>query len=87
MWVSLRAKFRLWRETRSEQKRLKKEQRELLKAQQAAAQNALKVPTDLSPEERIAQFMKDSAEPALNAEAISRGDQAGAQMATDSRFC
>lgn len=79
---SLRAKFRLWRETRSEQKRLKKEQRELLKAQQAAAQNALKVPTDLSPEERIAQFMKDSAGPGLNTDAIHRGEPAGAQMAT-----
>jgi S-DNA-T family DNA segregation ATPase FtsK/SpoIIIE len=78
----LPAKFRLWRETRAEQKRVRKEQRQLIKAQQVAAQNALKSASDLSPEERIAQFMKDSAQPSLNAEAISRGEPAGAQLAT-----
>jgi len=75
---SLPAKFRLWREARGERKRLRKEQRE---AQKWATQNALKSP-DLSPEERIAQFMKEGGEPALNAQAISRGEPAGAQMAT-----
>src|SRR6185295_12051734 len=55
---SLPDKFRSWREARGERKRLHKEQRELLKAQQSAAQNALKGSLDLSPEERIAQFMK-----------------------------
>jgi S-DNA-T family DNA segregation ATPase FtsK/SpoIIIE len=77
----LPAKFRLWREARSERKRLQKEQRELLKAQQAA-QNALKASPDLSPEERIAQFMKDGAEPTFSAEAISRSEPTGAQMTT-----
>jgi len=77
----LPAKFRLWREARSERKRLLREQRELIKTQQAA-QNALKASTDLSPEERIAQFMKDGAEPAFSAEAISRSEPAGAQMTT-----
>ena len=75
---SLPAKFRLWRGARGERKRLRKEQRE---AQKWATQNALKSP-DLSPEERIAQFMKEGGEPALNAQAISRGEPAGAQMAT-----
>jgi len=73
----LPAKFRLWREARSERKRLQKEQRELLKAQ-----NALKAAPDLSPEERIAQFMKDGAEPTFSAETISRSEAAGAQMTT-----
>jgi S-DNA-T family DNA segregation ATPase FtsK/SpoIIIE len=77
----LPAKFRLWREARSERKRLQKEQRALLKAQQAA-QNALQASPDLSPEERIAQFMKDGAEPTFSAEAISRSEPAGAQMTT-----
>jgi S-DNA-T family DNA segregation ATPase FtsK/SpoIIIE len=75
---SLPAKFRLWREARGDQKRLRKEQREV---QKWATQNALKSP-DLSPEERIAQFMKEGGEPALNAQAISRGEPTGAQMAT-----
>ena len=79
---SLPDRFRSWREARAERKRLHKEQRELIKAQQSAAQNALKGSPDLSPEERIAQFMKEGAEPALNAQAISRGESAGAQMAT-----
>ena len=77
---SLPAKFRLWREARAEQKRLRKEQRQLIKAQKVAAQNALKA--DLSPEERIAEFMKDGTQPALNAEAIGRGELARAQLAT-----
>ena len=77
----LPAKFRLWREARSERKRLQKEQRELLMAQQTA-QNALKASPDLSPEERIAQFMKDGAEPTFSAEAISRSEPTGAQMTT-----
>ena len=79
---SLPARFRLWRETRREQKRLKKEQRELLKSQQAAAQNALKGSPELTPEERIAQFMKDGAETTFSAETISRSEPAGAQMTT-----
>ncbi|MGH9873102.1 MAG: DNA translocase FtsK 4TM domain-containing protein, partial [Pyrinomonadaceae bacterium] len=79
---SLPSKFRLWREARGEQKRLRKEQRNLIKAQKLAAQNALKGSTDLSPEERIAQFMKDGAQPAFSAEAISRSEPTGAQLAT-----
>ena len=46
---SLPAKFRLWREARGERKRLRKEQRELIKAQQLAAQNALKGSLGLEP--------------------------------------
>jgi len=78
----LPTKFRLWREARGERKRLQKEARSLLKAQQSAAQNALKGSADLSPEERIAQFMKDGGESAFNAETISRSESASAQMAT-----
>ena len=77
---SLPVKFRSWREARAEQKRLRKEQRNLIKAQKLAAQSALKVSADLSPEERIAQFMKERDATALGAEAISRGEPVGAQQ-------
>ena len=79
---SLPARFRSWRAARGEQKRLRKEQRDLIKAQQLAAKNALKGSPDMSPEERIAQLMKDGTTPALNAEAIGRGELAGAQLTT-----
>ena len=77
---SVPAKFRAWREARREQKRLRKEQRDLIKAQQSAAKSALKGSLDLSPEERIAQFMKERDAAAINAEAISRGESVGAQQ-------
>src|SRR6476659_1557695 len=78
----LPARFRLWRETRAQQKRQRKEQRELIKAQQLSAKNALKGSPELSTEERIAQFMKEGIQPALKTETISRGESTGAQLAT-----
>ncbi|HEV7745030.1 MAG TPA: DNA translocase FtsK [Pyrinomonadaceae bacterium] len=78
---SLPAKFRSWREARAEQKRVRKEARELINAQNLAARGALKS-ADMSAEERIAQFMTDGSAPAINAEAIKRGEPAGAQVAT-----
>jgi S-DNA-T family DNA segregation ATPase FtsK/SpoIIIE len=77
---SLPARLRAWRATRAEQKRIHKEQTELVKAQHYAAQNALKGSPDLSPEERIAQFMKENGSPADNAEVISRSESAGAMQ-------
>ncbi len=76
VFSNLPEKFRAWRVARAEAKTARKQQRELLKAQQAAAQNALKVSPELSPEERIAQFMQGDG--ALTADAISRGEVAGA---------
>jgi S-DNA-T family DNA segregation ATPase FtsK/SpoIIIE len=71
---TISARFKAWREARSERSRLRKEQRELLKAQQLAARNATKASLDLNPEERIAQFMKDGGATAIGAEAISRAE-------------
>ena len=79
---SLPNRFRLWRETRAEQKTLRKEQRDLIKAQKLAAKSASKGSSNLSPEERIAQFMKERDATALSAETIGRGEPAGAQLAT-----
>ena len=66
-------KLKAWREARRERSRLRKEQRDLLKAEQLAARAALKEALDLSPEQRIAEFMKESSS-SINAEAISRGE-------------
>jgi S-DNA-T family DNA segregation ATPase FtsK/SpoIIIE len=74
-------KFRAWRAARRDRLRLRKEQREILKAEQLAARAALKGSLNLSPEERIAQFMKDGDSTAIKAEAISRGETTGAQQA------
>src|SRR5439155_7773550 len=73
-------RIKAWREARRERSRLRKQQREALKAEQLAARNALKGSLDLSPEERIAQFMKEGGATGINAEGISRGETAGAQQ-------
>ncbi len=66
-------KFKVWREARRDRSRLRKEKREVLKGEHLAALNALKGSSDLSPEQRIAQFMKEGSNP-LHAETISRGE-------------
>ncbi|MCM3906242.1 MAG: FtsK/SpoIIIE domain-containing protein, partial [Pyrinomonadaceae bacterium] len=52
------ARFTAWRQTRREQRRLRKEKKLALKAEQEAARNALKAGRDLSPADRVAEFMK-----------------------------
>ena len=68
-----------WRETRREAARLRKEQRETLKAEQQAAQAALLDATKglphLTPQERIAEIMKEEA----GAPGILRGDAQAAE--------
>jgi S-DNA-T family DNA segregation ATPase FtsK/SpoIIIE len=71
-------RFGAWRAARRERSRLHKLQRQALKAEQLAARNALKGSLDLSPEARIAQFMKQDGPTAVDAEALSRGETAGA---------
>jgi S-DNA-T family DNA segregation ATPase FtsK/SpoIIIE len=78
--AAIPTKFKVWREARREQSRLRKEQRELLKAQQFAARTAAKDALDLSPEERVAQFMKESGPASIYAESITRGEPAGMQQ-------
>jgi S-DNA-T family DNA segregation ATPase FtsK/SpoIIIE len=78
--AALPTRFKTWREARREQSRLRKEQRELLKAKEFAARTSVKGALDLSPEERVAQFMNDAGPASINAEAISRGEPVGAQQ-------
>ena len=54
-------KFRTWRQQRSEQARQRKEKKVALKAEQEAARSALKGTLNLSPAERVAEFMKEPA--------------------------
>ncbi len=85
------ARFRAWREGRREQSRVRKEQRAILKAEKLAAREALRDATraaeasatlDLTPEERIAEFMKDEIPATITAETIARGESRIADGAT-----
>ena len=74
------ARVKAWREARRHRSRLRKEQREALKAEKLAARSSLKGSFDLSPNERIAQFMKEGGATAINAEAINLDETAGAMQ-------
>ena len=71
---NLPQKFKAWREARAERRRLLKEQRDILRVEQLTARAALKGSLELSPEERIAEYMNESGSTKVNAEAISRGE-------------
>jgi len=53
-------RFRAWREMRAESARLKKETKAAIKAERDAARNVLKQTINLSPAERVADFMNQS---------------------------
>ena len=75
--LEIPARFKAWREARQERARVRKEQRELLKAEQLATQAALRdataSATDLTPEQRIAELM-NAGTTAVEATAINRGE-------------
>src|SRR5687767_13047379 len=52
-------RFRAWRQMRAEQARLKQETKAAIKAEREAAKNALKQTSNLTPAERVADFMKE----------------------------
>ncbi|MGI8917219.1 MAG: DNA translocase FtsK [Pyrinomonadaceae bacterium] len=56
---SLPARFVAWREARREQGRLRKEKQAALKAEEEAARAALREVRELTPAERVAEFMKE----------------------------
>src|SRR6266849_3316875 len=64
-------RFKGWREVRREEARLRKEKRAALKAEHLVARAAMKTSPDLSPEQRIAEFMKA---PNIGADTINRGE-------------
>jgi S-DNA-T family DNA segregation ATPase FtsK/SpoIIIE len=64
--------FRAWRAMRAEQWRLKKETKAAIKAEREAAKNALKQTSNLSPAERVADFMKEPIKPAAEPAPVIR---------------
>jgi S-DNA-T family DNA segregation ATPase FtsK/SpoIIIE len=80
--VEIPRRLKAWREVRREQSRLRKEQRELLKGQQLAARTAAQGSLELSPEERVAQFMNTGDSTVVNADAINRGEPASVLQTT-----
>jgi S-DNA-T family DNA segregation ATPase FtsK/SpoIIIE len=52
------ARFRAWHQTRREAARLRKEKKLALQAEEQAARNVLKAGRDLSPADKVAEFMK-----------------------------
>jgi S-DNA-T family DNA segregation ATPase FtsK/SpoIIIE len=75
-------KFTAWRTARSERSQARKEEREARKAEKLTARAAmadvlsgnLKDTSNLSPEQRVAEFMKDTGSTSATATAINRGD-------------
>ncbi|MFN2499874.1 MAG: DNA translocase FtsK [Pyrinomonadaceae bacterium] len=67
-------RFRAWRAARHEEAQLRKEKRAALKAEHLAARAALKASPDLSPEQRIAEFMNAPASADLGMDAINRDE-------------
>ena len=56
-------RFRAWQQMRAERARLKKETKAAIKAEREAAKSALKQTLNLTPAERVADFMKDPIAP------------------------
>ena len=57
-------RFNAWRQGRREQAELKKEQKLAIKAEREAARNTLRETLNLTPAERVAEFMKEPAQAA-----------------------
>src|SRR4029079_6205550 len=59
----LPGRFRAWQQMRAERAKLKKETKAAIKAEREAARSALKQTLNLTPAERVADFMKEPAAP------------------------
>ncbi|CAN5549720.1 hypothetical protein BH20ACI3_BH20ACI3_32260 [soil metagenome] len=68
------ARIKAWRHTRHEEARLRKEKRLALQAEQEATRKALRAGRDLSPADRVAEFMKQpNGSTAANTASVIRG--------------
>ncbi|CAN5869251.1 hypothetical protein BH18ACI4_BH18ACI4_13890 [soil metagenome] len=68
-------RFNAWRQTRREDARLRREKKLALQAEHEAARNAVRARLDLSPADRVAEFMKQPNEStAAKASAVIRGN-------------
>src|SRR5215213_532648 len=67
-------RFRAWRMMRAEQSRLKKETKAAIKAEREAAKTALKQTVNLTAAERVADFMKEPIQPAVEPAPVIRAE-------------
>jgi DNA segregation ATPase FtsK/SpoIIIE, S-DNA-T family len=82
-------RFRTWRQMRAEQSKLKRETKAAIKAEREAAKSALKQTLNLTPAERVADFMKEPepvppvirAETAVEPQATAAAASAGVGVA------
>ena len=67
-------RFRAWRQMRAERAKLKRETKAAIKAERDAAKSALKQTLNLTPAERVADFMKDPIAPVAEQPAVIRNE-------------
>ena len=67
-------RFQAWREMRAERAKLKRETKAAIKAEREAAKSALKQTLNLSPAERVADFMKEPITPVAEKPAVIRNE-------------
>src|ERR1051326_1147203 len=67
-------RFRAWRQMRAERARLKRETKAAIKAERDAAKSALKQTLNLTPAERVADFMKEPVAPVAEQPAVIRSE-------------
>jgi S-DNA-T family DNA segregation ATPase FtsK/SpoIIIE len=65
-------RFKTWRQQRLEHARLRKEAKAAIKAEREVARNALKQTLNLTPAQRVADFMKEPATPATEIQPVIR---------------
>src|SRR6185369_7503823 len=65
-------KFRIWRQARHEQARIRKEAKAALKAEREAARSNLRQTQDLTAAERVADFMKEPITPVVSTTPVIR---------------
>ncbi|HSB28555.1 MAG TPA: DNA translocase FtsK, partial [Pyrinomonadaceae bacterium] len=73
---TLPERFQKWRQTRREQAQLRKETKAAIKAERDATKNQLKQTLNLTPAERVADFMKEPIAPTVETAQVIRGDVA-----------
>src|SRR5215470_2999100 len=74
-------RFKTWRANRREQARLRKETKAAIKAEHDANRSQLKQTLNLSPAERVADFMKETAPTTTPATQVIRGDAGASEPA------
>src|SRR5919205_2727987 len=66
--------FQAWRQMRADRAKLKKETKAAIKAEREAAKSALKQTLNLTPAERVADFMKEPITPVVEQPAVVRNE-------------